>query len=77
MSITMYLPHFKRQSKILLEEITPWSLVFLEKPPVAQLLKKLPTFMEPEDSLQCSQEPSTSPYAEPDKSRPYYPIRFL
>jgi hypothetical protein len=27
-----------------------------------------------EGSLPCSQEPSTSPYAEPDQSSPYHPI---
>jgi hypothetical protein len=27
--------------------------------------------MEPESSLQCSQEPSTGPYPEPDQSSPY------
>jgi hypothetical protein len=30
--------------------------------------------MEPESSLPCSQEPSTGPYAESDKSNPYHPI---
>jgi hypothetical protein len=30
--------------------------------------------MEPEGSLPCSQEPSTSPYPEPDRSNPYHPI---
>jgi hypothetical protein len=30
--------------------------------------------MEPEGSLSCSQEPSTGPYPEPDKSNPYHPI---
>jgi hypothetical protein len=29
--------------------------------------------MEPEGSLPCSQQPSTGPYAEQDKSSPYYP----
>jgi hypothetical protein len=33
--------------------------------------------MEPEDSLPCSQEPSTGPYSEPDQSNPYHPILFL
>jgi hypothetical protein len=31
-------------------------------------------FMEPEVSLPCSQEPSTGPYPQPDKSNPYHPI---
>jgi hypothetical protein len=30
--------------------------------------------MEPEDSLPCSQEPSTGPNPEPDQSNPYHPI---
>jgi hypothetical protein len=33
--------------------------------------------MEHEGSLQCSQEPSTSPYIEPDQSNPYHPILSL
>jgi hypothetical protein len=33
--------------------------------------------MEPEGSLQCSQEPSTGPYHEPDESSPYYSILSL
>jgi hypothetical protein len=32
--------------------------------------------MEPDDSLSCSQEPSTGPYPEPDQSSPYHPILF-
>jgi hypothetical protein len=31
-------------------------------------------FMEPKDSLPCSQEPSKSPYPKPDQSNPYHPI---
>jgi hypothetical protein len=30
--------------------------------------------MEPESSLQCSQEPAIGPYLEPDQSSPYHPI---
>jgi len=33
--------------------------------------------MQPEDSLSHSQEPSTSPYPEPDQSSPYLPFHFL
>jgi hypothetical protein len=34
-------------------------------------------FMKPEGSLPCSQEPSTGPYSEPDRSSSYYPIQSL
>jgi hypothetical protein len=33
--------------------------------------------MEPEGSLSRSQEPSTGPYPEPDRSSPYHPILSL
>jgi hypothetical protein len=33
--------------------------------------------MEPEGSLPCSQELSTGPYPEPDRSNPYYSILSL
>jgi hypothetical protein len=34
-------------------------------------------FIEPENSLLSSREPSTFPYPEPDWSSPYHPILFL
>jgi hypothetical protein len=34
-------------------------------------------FKEPEGSLPCSQEPSTGPYAGPDRCSPYHPISSL
>jgi hypothetical protein len=40
---------------------------------VIQLLSR---FMEPEGSLQCSQEPATRPYPEPDASSPYLLTQF-
>jgi hypothetical protein len=49
---------------------TTSSWVPFESPPVAQLLKDLPT---PEGSSSCSQDPSTGPYPEPHQSSPYHP----
>jgi hypothetical protein len=44
-----------------------------EKPPVAKVIKKFPTFMEPEGILPSSQEPAADPYLEPAESSPYHP----
>jgi hypothetical protein len=33
--------------------------------------------METEGSLPCSQDPTTTPYLEPDESSPYHSILFL
>jgi hypothetical protein len=44
-----------------------------EKPPVAQLLKSFPNFMEFERSFPCSQEPIICPYPKPDQSIPRSP----
>jgi hypothetical protein len=33
-----------------------------------------PSNSAPEGLLLCSQEPSTGPYSEPDRSSPYHPI---
>jgi hypothetical protein len=51
-------------------QLTPWSKVLLERPPVAQLFKNFSTFYGTEDSLLCSQEHATGPYPEPDESSP-------
>jgi len=32
--------------------------------------------MEPEGSLQCSEEPTTGPFAEPDESSSHFPTLF-
>jgi hypothetical protein len=42
-----------------------------EKLIAAQLVKKLPTFMELRGSLPCLQQPANGPYSEPDKSSPH------
>jgi len=58
--------------------LTPWRRVLLEKLTVTELVKKtpLPPFMEPEGSLQCSEEHATGPCPEPDESSPHLPTLF-
>ena len=50
--------------------LTPWSRGLLEKLAGFQLVKKFPTFHEPEGSSLHVQVPSTCPYPEPDQSSP-------
>jgi hypothetical protein len=50
-------------------------LVFLVELVVSQLLKKFPAFMEPENSLPCSQEPTTGPYLEVEFDVPLLNVR--
>ena len=45
-------------------ELTPLSRVLLHKLTVPQLVNKFSTFLQPEDSLPNSQQPSTCPCAE-------------
>jgi hypothetical protein len=44
------------------KELTPQYWIFLKQFIVAQLVKKLPVFVEPESSSICSQESSTGNY---------------
>ena len=50
--------------------LTPWSRVLLQKLTGLWLVKKFPTFMEPEGSLPHSQVPTTRPYPQPHRSNP-------
>jgi hypothetical protein len=45
--------------------LTTWSTVFLENLTGFQLAKKIPAFMDPEDSLPHFFVPTTCPYPEP------------
>jgi hypothetical protein len=47
-----------------------WSWALLEKLPIVQDSRTSQRFTEPKGSLPCSQEPSTGPYPEPDRSNP-------
>jgi len=61
--------------------VTPWRMLLLEKLTVTQLVKKLPIpnslpFMEPKDSLLCSEVPATAVYPEPHASSTQPPNLF-
>jgi hypothetical protein len=53
--------------------LTPWNRVLLKRLTFTQLVKKFPLFMEPEASLQCSQQPARGPYPDPDVCSPHVP----
>jgi hypothetical protein len=47
------------------------------KRPAVQLITNFQHIMDQVVSLLCSQDPSTGPYPEPDKSSPCHPILFI
>jgi hypothetical protein len=53
---------------VLVNQPTPWSRVLLQKLTVTELINKLPSFMESEVSLPCSQSTATRRYPEQNKS---------
>jgi hypothetical protein len=56
-------------------KVTAWTRVH-RKPTVVPLLKNLATFIDPDDSLLCSEGTATCIYPEPDESNPYHPCFF-
>ena len=60
-----------------LTKLTQCSRVLPEKQLDSQLVKKLPHFMELEDSLTHSKEIATCTYHEPDQSSSCFPIHYL
>jgi hypothetical protein len=58
----------------LTHSLTHGAQPFLRSCQLCSLSRTSQCFMEPEGSLPHSQEPSTGPYPEPDRSNPYHPI---
>jgi hypothetical protein len=56
------------------DQLTPWSWVLLDKPPIAQLLKMLPFY---ETRRFITMFTRTDFYPEPDQSSPYHSILSL
>jgi hypothetical protein len=50
------------------DTLTLWTRLLIEKPTIAQLVKKFVTFQETESSLPCSQEPVTGCHHETNQS---------
>jgi hypothetical protein len=76
-SKSIYCRNSEEGSRTFLRNITtyitttpPRSRVLLEKLTVPDLVSNFLNFMEPGDLLTQSQQPSTLPYSEPDKSNP-------
>jgi len=51
---------------------TTQSRVLLEKQVVTQIVKEVPPFMKPTESLSCSQEPATGLYPQIDGYSPHF-----
>jgi hypothetical protein len=58
----------------LLYSLTHGTEPFLRSRQLCSYSRTSQHFIEPAGSLPCSQEPSTSPYPEPDQSNSYHPI---
>jgi hypothetical protein len=56
------------------DSLTHGAEPFLRSRQLCSYSRTFQHFMESEDSLPCSQEPSTGPYPEPDQSKPYHPM---
>jgi hypothetical protein len=81
-SVTIYEPDknsFVTLSNDIFILLNKWFIVnklTLNSESLRESRKPLP-FMEPKGSLACSQEPTTGPYPEPDKSSALPPTIFL
>ena len=57
--------------------LTQWSTVLLGRLIVPKLVNKFHTFYGMQSSFPCSQQPTTHPCPQPDKSSPHPPILYL
>jgi hypothetical protein len=67
-------PHTDPNTKSITQSLTHRAETFLRCCQLCSQSRTSQRFVELEGSLLCSQEPSTGPYLEPDRSNPYYPI---
>jgi len=62
-------------SSVRIQSLIPCNIILLEQLTVTQLFRDSPLFMESEGSLQCSQEPATGLYPQPNASGPHISLR--